>query len=323
MEICGIKNNFQNYKGNRQLRKIKREIKPLMDSCHYSKRNLIENPQDISFQLVDGKIYIKGFYTSYNKEDELDGICEELSYKTGKILEEKYKGKYIPVCISTIDYEHNFDKHCCLFLFKDNKHTRYIKEQLNKASTYVKKANQTKDDLKTSPFDELKIHTYHALKERIKEIADNIEAKIKEHDFLNDGIFVDPSFGVIEKYKKIKDYEFLYHFCTIEQNNPYKNGGALKKLSGYLVPLGFIEDIFPQLFKKEDYPKDTLVMFFLDGDNKDKISLIVDEYKHRKYDVYNLEYLKKYYKDSDVTNFLDVVNKKLNSEGFLSNVKVY
>ena len=56
--------------------------------------------------------------------------------------------------------------------------------------------------------------------------------------------------------------------------------------------------------------------YCLSGDNKDKISLIVDEYKRRKYDVYNLEYLKKYYKDSDVTNFLDVVNKKLNSEGF-------
>ena len=316
MQVCGIKNNFQNFKGNRQLKKIKREIKPLIDSCHYSKRNLIENPQDVSFQMIDDEIYIKGFYTPDNKEDELSGICEELSYKVGKILEKKYKGKYIPICASTADYQHGFDRHCCLFLLKDNKHTRYVKKQLDKASVQNNKAEQIRIGLNTKPYDESKIQTYHRLNKRIAELSKDIGAKINRYDLLKDGIFVDPSFGVIEKYKKIKDYEFLYHFCSIEQNNPYKNNKFLKKFGEYLIPLGFIEDVFPDMFKKEDYSKNAIVMFFIDEDTKDKISLAVDDYKYRKYDVYDLEYLKKYYKDSDITNFLDVVNKKLNSEVF-------
>lgn len=304
-------NNSLSFKGNRELKRIRKEIAPILDSCRYTKRNIVENHEKLSFKIIDGQIFLTGFHTPNDREGEITGICEELTQKTGEILREKYKGKYTPICLDVKNKKYGFESHSAILLVKENKNTRKILNEIDRNTYLFRKAQRLYKEARLDPTNRVKVQEYRQLREKVLTLLQENAKEINDCKAFKDSIFIDPSFNVIEKLKKAHKYDIVKQFGSLSYNNPYESPGRI--ISNTLVPLGFVFDIFPQLAEEENYPPDKILYFFLAGSDKKRIDIGIKDNEGKNLYGYKLDYLKENYPDAEIVSFLEKLNAEISN----------
>ena len=275
--------------------KTKKEIQSVLDKCIYGKSHMLDNIDDLSIVKRDDKFYLNGFYNNYDKDDELTGNCEELAYKAGKALQEKFKDKYNVVVLSTSGTKYGFAGHSCLAMIKKNKENDRIVNLREKIADIQR---QTSDfDIKKNISNE----EYKKLKDLEAKAVTNSTQAFDKSAFLEDAIFIDPSFDFTCRMEDLpNDYDLLGFNCSV-------NEASIRDFElryEAITPLGMTSSIFPEI--EEMFP-DTVVSFslqkfepfavFINGDNCQGLPLSL---------------LKQYFPNNKVVRFLDKLNNEIN-----------
>lgn len=210
----------------------------------YGKKSLIYNPENFKISEKDDDIYLDDFHQPDKNLKE--GICEELTYKAGKELQEKYGDKYIFFAVKGIYLPYNMGHYYITAVNRTPQNEKSIQKMFKKTN---KMALLVEDLKKSKNCDEIIIKT--------NKIQDEInKVNVQQKEILDGAILIDPSFHIVKKYSSegIVDNYDNGLFCDFETMNPFKDSSykITKKLDGAKIPLGFVKDIAPDLNINQD-----------------------------------------------------------------------
>jgi len=239
-------------------------IKGIIDKCEYGKKDLISDPDKYGFKVEaiipmnsNGDypynfatlLNCHNFYTPDDNPDKIYGICEELAYKAGERL--KKNGDYIVKLVGGRTNNQSFDYgHVGLLVLKK---TPENEDKIENLIANLNELNSEKANIEGTGLKEYRFNTTYYKKQ--KKEAKNTREKIKTTwDDLEKmgGLFVDPSFGVIEKFKKdihTKNYGYSHNLISSKLYDDmfFKLPRELSLFSLPILILGKIKNIAPEL----------------------------------------------------------------------------
>ena len=181
----------------------------------YGKKSLINNPEGFSITSKNGDVCLENFHQPDKNLKE--GICEELTYKAGKELEEKYGDKYIFLPTTGLYQKYKMN-HCYITaLEKTPKNQENIQKLLEKCNN------------------------------------ESEELDILKKEILSEAILIDPSFHTVKQYSDgftTYSYDTQKIHRSFEDMNPFKDSSyTIPKalIDGEKIPLGYARDIAPDL----------------------------------------------------------------------------
>lgn len=254
-----------NVKRRKPIYQVKKEIQEVLDVCRYSKAPILDNTDRLKITKEDGKYCLSGFLQEEDSDGTITGICQELSYKAGKILQEKFKDDYIVCAVFVEGTKYNFSGHTCLLMIERTPKTEELVETRAELTTTHESLEKLKKMLAQDPDNKELQDKYDALKEKGEVAVDKIHKLTEDTGFLDKAILVDPSLNFMCTSEEFPDNYIFTGFNTLDGMNPYEQDFEHIMEPGHFTPLGFVEELLPEL--KDRYPG-SIVGFGLSKDCK-------------------------------------------------------
>lgn len=214
------------------------DVQKELDCCVYGKKDLIDTLENNAFKVVqksDGFDLIGFHNRAQDTEDCIHGICEELSFKVGKKLEEKYGDQYLFADVEGFSMKY-FMKHHYIIAFKRTPDNEKKLETITNNSEFFDKTSRNPDATDLDKSDAAKM--------------------LHKPDDLKGALLIDPSFNLIEEVETNEKFKDFIHMSikTFDYADPYKepNYLAYTDLGETIIPLGYPKDLTPECLDKFD-----------------------------------------------------------------------
>jgi hypothetical protein len=215
-------------------------IQGLLNRCKYGKANLIKTPGNFRIEYDEKFVKLHNFRIP-DEGSDIHGICEELTYKVGKILQEKFGEKYLFYDVKTVHPKYCFDHHCLIALNNNEESRQKVSKLIQNSQAGFKLAQEMIDKIQNGNFnfgDMIKIE------EQLKKLAPSSED-------IEGSLFIDPSFNKIQKFSSdgIMEKHLKIAIFDLEEINPSKHEPYCfpNIVPEFGIPLGFVKDLAPKL----------------------------------------------------------------------------
>ncbi len=211
-------------------------VKNILNKCLYGKKSMLADP-DFKIELVGKMVLLENFYKNYDSAGRIEGICEELVYKTGKIFSRHFKNKYNINAVNAVTSEYGMIHNFLIFTPKTKESDETIASLL-KVSKHLKVLT---DYMENAVSDRDLINAAY-----IKLQMSKLELK---HKYFDNCTIVDPSLKKIlpftsEEAKKL--YPKIKFVYGINDFNPLEEKDLLILIDKSSSPLGLVKDIAPE-----------------------------------------------------------------------------
>lgn len=284
VQINSVKSDIQNFQ-------------KLISKYEYGKKSLVQNPESLRVYTKDGDVYLENFHNP--DKDVTEGICEELTYKAGKELEQKYGDRYIFLATKGSCKNYNMSHYFITAIRRTEENEAKIQTLKQKTLELADLAQALMDSISSDA-----IMGDSKIAKTLNKKSSELDAFTKE--LLPNAILIDPSFHTVKQYQSdgtIDNYSSDVFF-DFEDMNPFKDKAYKIPCEvcehGFQIPLGYAKDIAPDL----DLDPDKMVMLFMMPDlGKVMLEATATSANSFKYDILDLD------DNSILTNFIERIQR--------------